>query len=416
MRVERLRLTDFRSYRELDLTLPAGLIVFYGRNAQGKSNLLEAISLIATTRSFRTSSEREAIRWGAPGRFARVVGDVARSRDHLEIEVILAEGVDDPAVSATTTPSEAAPAPPSTATYRKRVRVNGAPRRALDLVGQAPVVVFAPTDLDLVTGGPAQRRHFLDLTLCQTNHTYCRTLSQYQKVIAQRSALLRRIREGLDTPQSLAYWDDQMTRLALPIMRERADFLARASLVAARVYAALGADEDGAAEGASEAALRLDYRPSYQPPAEASGEAEAAAAGRMRAALEAVRRREIAQGANVLGPHRDDVGFLAGGVDLATYGSRGQQRTVALALKLAELQYIEAETGEQPVLLLDDVLSELDPQRREDLLAAVRGLDQTLVTTTDLTIAPAEALREATIFEVRGGAVIQKPPAMEAGG
>ena len=229
MRVERLRLTDFRSYRELDLTLPAGLIVFYGRNAQGKSNLLEAISLIATTRSFRTSSEREAIRWGAPGRFARVVGDVARSRDHLEIEVILAEGVDDPNVSATTPPSEAAPAPPSTATYRKRVRVNGAPRRALDLVGQAPVVVFAPTDLDLVTGGPAQRRHFLDLTLCQTNHTYCRTLSQYQKVIAQRSALLRRIREGLDTPQSLAYWDDQMTRLALPIMRERADFLARAS-------------------------------------------------------------------------------------------------------------------------------------------------------------------------------------------
>ena len=136
----------------------------------------------------------------------------------------------------------------------------------------------------------------------------------------------------------------------------------------------------------------------------------------MRAALEAVRRREIAQGANVLGPHRDDVGFLAGGVDLATYGSRGQQRTVALALKLAELEYIEAETGEQPVLLLDDVLSELDPQRREDLLAAVRGLDQTLVTTTDLTIAPAEALREATIFEVRGGAVMQKPPAAEAGG
>src|SRR5512142_2642840 len=140
MRMERLRLTDFRGYRELDLTLPPGLIVFYGRNAQGKSNLLEAISLLATTRSFRTSSEREAIRWGAPGRFARVVGDVARSHDQLEIEVILAEGVDDPTVSAMTPPSEAAPAPPTTATYRKRVRVNGAPRRALDLVGQAPVV------------------------------------------------------------------------------------------------------------------------------------------------------------------------------------------------------------------------------------------------------------------------------------
>jgi DNA replication and repair protein RecF len=133
----------------------------------------------------------------------------------------------------------------------------------------------------------------------------------------------------------------------------------------------------------------------------------------MRTALEAVRRREIAQGVNVLGPHRDDLGFLAGGVDLAIYGSRGQQRTVALALKLAELEYIEAETGEQPALLLDDVLSELDPQRREDLLAAVRGLDQTLVTTTDLTIAPASALRQATIYEVRGGAITKKPPMPE---
>lgn len=417
MRVERLRLTDFRSYRELDLTLPAGLTVFYGRNAQGKSNLLEAISLIATTRSFRTSTEREAIRWGAPGRFARIVGDIARRHDHLEIEVILAEGMDDTATTAPT--SETAPAPSSATTFRKRVRVNGSPRRAIDLVGMAPVVVFAPTDLDLVTGGPSQRRHFLDLTLCQTHHAYCRTLSQYQKVIAQRSALLRRIREGLDTPQSLAYWDDQLVRLALPIMRERANFLERASVAAARVYAALASDDElttNAADGSASAddtALRLDYRPSYAQPL--AGATEAEQTQQMRAALEAVRRREIAQGANVLGPHRDDLGFLAGGVDLAIYGSRGQQRTVALALKLAELEYIEAETGEQPALLLDDVLSELDPQRREDLLAAVRNLDQTLVTTTDLTIAPASALEHATIFEVRGGAIIKKSPAHEAG-
>jgi len=410
MRVERLRLTDYRSYRELDLTLPSGLVVFYGRNAQGKSNLLEAISLIATTRSFRTSSEREAIRWGAPGRFARVVGDIARSRDHLEIEVILAEGVEDAATVAPA--SESAPAAMAAGAFRKRVRVNGAPRRAIDLVGTAPVVVFAPTDLDLVTGGPSLRRHFLDLTLCQTHHNYCRALSQYQKVIAQRSALLKRIREGLETPQSLAYWDDQLVRLALPIMRERADFLERVGAAAARVYAALASDEKDA-QPDPEAALRLEYRPSYQDSAaaiDAEGDSGEQAAARMRAALEAVRRREIAQGVNVLGPHRDDLGFLAGGVDLATYGSRGQQRMVALALKLAELEYIEAETGEQPALLLDDVLSELDPQRREDLLLAVRGLDQTLVTTTDLTIAPASALRQATIFEVRGGAITKKPP------
>jgi DNA replication and repair protein RecF len=338
--------------------------------------------------------------------------------------VILAEGVEDGAATApTNAPSATTPA--AATTFRKRVRVNGAARRAIDLVGTAPVVVFAPTDLDLVTGGPSQRRHFLDLTLCQTRHSYCRALSQYQKVIAQRGALLKRIRDGLETPQSLAYWDDQLARLALPIMRERADFLERASVAAARVYAALASDDAGtdagAESGADEAAqapLRLEYRPSYQGYQDAAtadgAEADAAQqAARMCAALEAVRRREIAQGANVLGPHRDDLGFLAGGVDLAIYGSRGQQRTVALALKLAELEYIEAETGEQPALLLDDVLSELDPQHRKDLLAAVRGLEQTLVTTTDLAIAPSEALRQATIFEVRAGAVIQKPPMPE---
>ncbi len=407
MRVERLRLTDFRSYRELDLTLPAGLTIFYGRNAQGKSNLLEAISLISTTRSFRTSSEREAIRWGASGRFARVVADIARSRDTLEIEVLLAEGVEDN--TATTPTSERAPAETTSATFRKRVKVNGAPRRAIDLVGQAPIVVFAPTDLDLVTGGPAQRRHFLDLTLCQTHPAYCRSLSRYQKVIAQRSALLKRIREGLETPQSLAYWDDQLTQLAIPIMQERANFLERASASAARVYAALDGAEapDEHASDESEG-LRLVYRPSYQPTLTPGSDAEQQRRG-MLSALEGVRRREIAQGANVIGPHRDDVGFFAGGVDLAIYGSRGQQRTVALALKLAELEYIEAETGEQPALLLDDVLSELDPQRREDLLTAVQGLDQTLVTTTDLTIAPVNALHRATLYEVSAGAVTKKP-------
>ncbi len=409
MRVERLRLTDFRNYRELDLTLPGGLVIFSGRNAQGKSNLLEAVSLIATTRSFRTATDREAVRWDAAGRFARIVGDVVRRQDRLEIEVILAEAVDE---SMRAGADERAPAPG----FRKRVRVNGAPRRAMDLVGLAPVVVFAPTDLDLVIGGPSDRRRLLDLTLCQTNRQYCRTLSQYQKVIAQRGALLRRIRDRLESPQSLDYWDDQLTRLALPLMRERSTFLERATAVAARIYARLaGADSEPDVEELealeSETPtpeLRLIYKPSYQGVSTGDEETDARA---MRAALEAVRRREVAQGANVLGPHRDDVAFFDGEIDLATYGSRGQQRSVALAVKLAELEYIEAATGEQPILLLDDVLSELDAQRREDLLLAVRDLDQTLVTTADLSVAPSSALDRATVFTVRGGRVSRQETA-----
>jgi DNA replication and repair protein RecF len=285
-----------------------------------------------------------------------------------------------------------------------------------------------------VVGEPSQRRRFLDLTLCQVRPAYCRALSQYQKVLAQRAALLRRIRDGEESPAALAFWDEQLATLAAPIMRERAAFLGQAEVAAARVYATLARDErlpddatdagidaespdtgeappdgsaassDGSGDASVPAELRLAYRPSYKG-ALAVEEAELVAA--FRAQLVELRRREIAQGVNVLGPHRDDLAFLletpAGPVDLAIYGSRGQQRSVALALKLAELEYIETETGDQPILLLDDVLSELDAQRRADLLLAVRDLEQVMLTTTDLATLPPEALARARVYDVRGG-------------
>jgi DNA replication and repair protein RecF len=410
MRVERLRFTDFRNYRELDLALPGGLVVLQGRNAQGKSNILEAIGLIATSRSFRTNSEREAVRWGAPGRFARIEATVARDHDPLTVEIVVA---DPQATIPGETPSVTPTPMPPGAPFRKRIRVNGLARRAMDLLGQVTVVVFAPTDLDLVIGSPSERRRFLDLTLCQVHPAYCRALSQYQKVIAQRAALLRRVRENEESPHALAYWDEQLARLAAPIMRGRATFLRQAEVSAARVYAALTHDEEdedadaalaGAANGQriERAGLRIVYEPSYDGALEGDDEQVAAA---MRARLVELRRREIAQGVNVLGPHRDDLAFFAGPVNLATYGSRGQQRTVALALKLAELEYIEAETGDQPILLLDDVLSELDAQRRADLLEAVRDLDQVLLTVTDVSSLPEAALIRAHVFTVRAGRV-----------
>jgi DNA replication and repair protein RecF len=433
MHLERLRLTDFRNYADLELALRPGLIVLRGRNAQGKSNVLEAVSILATSRSFRTSTERETVRWGAAGRFARVDGTVARRSDAIHVEVVVV----DAALAEAGSGIEAAPSTPAAAgpaaTFRKRIRVNGAPRRAMDLIGQVTVVVFTPRDLELVAGEPGQRRRFLDLTLCQVRPAYCRALSQYQKVIAQRSALLRRIRDGEESPHALTYWDEQLARLAAPIMRERAAFLGQAEVVAARVYAALARDEATSAaddlerrsqrtgeagSGANAAAealppdLRVEYRPSYKGPL-ATGDDEIAAG--VLARLSELRRREIAQGVNVLGPHRDDVAFLlqtpVGPMDLAIYGSRGQQRSVALALKLAELEYIEMETGDQPILLLDDVLSELDAQRRADLLLAVRDLEQVMLTTTDTASVPSEALARAQVYDVRGGGVLPVVPA-----
>jgi DNA replication and repair protein RecF len=417
VRAKRLRLTDFRNYRELDLELPRGLVVFSGRNAQGKTNLLEAISLVATSRSFRTTSEREAVRWSASGRFARVDALVQRRHDELHVEVVIADAsTNAEGAAGRPSPDPALPLPPA-APFRKRIRINGAPRRGMDLIGKVTIVVFAPSDLDLVIGSPSERRRFLDMTLCQVRPAYCRALSQFQKVLTQRAALLRRIRDGEESPHALGYWDEQLARLAAPILRERAAFVAQAGAGAARVYAALAhadeADEEGTdhaegvgtdagAEGDAQGALRLVYRPAYEGPLD--GDDEQVAAG-IRQRLGELRRREIAQGANVLGPHRDDLAFLAGVVDLSTYGSRGQQRSVALALKLAELEYIERETGDQPILLLDDVLSELDAQRRADLLTAVRGLDQVLLTTTDAGSVPAAALADAHVYRVRAGQV-----------
>jgi DNA replication and repair protein RecF len=414
MRIERLRLTDFRNYRALDLHLPGGLVVLRGRNAQGKSNVLEAASIIATSRSFRTTNDREVVRWGALGHFARVEAVVARRSDTLDVEVIVTD-------TAATTPSPTSPAPPGGLPFRKRIRVNGAPRRAMDLLGQVTVVVFSPTHLDLVIGAPSERRRFLDMTLCQVHSAYCRQLSQYHKVVTQRAALLRRIRDGEDSPSSLGFWDDQLARLAIPIMRTRAAFLARVAVPARPPFGALGGEEiaedeeagidagDSMASPGEEASagpgpLRLVYQPSYDGPLEGD---EAALVAGMIERLGQVRRREIAQGANVLGPHRDDLGFFTGEMDLAVYGSRGQQRSVALALKLAELAYIEAETGDQPILLLDDVLSELDARRRADLLEAVRDLDQVLLTVTDATDVPEEARARATLLHVRAGRVMR---------
>ncbi|MGZ3582667.1 MAG: DNA replication/repair protein RecF, partial [Ktedonobacterales bacterium] len=274
-----------------------------------------------------------------------------------------------------------------------------------------------------VIGSPAERRRFLDITLCQVHPAYCRMLSQYQKIVTQRAALLRRIRDNEDSPHALTFWDDQLATLAAPIMRQRAAFLARADVTARRVYASLAHEnefdemelaDDGTADGGvdvgarnGDTGLRLVYHPSYGGSL-AGTDAEIAAG--MKAQLAQLRRREIAQGANVLGPHRDDLAFLAGGVDLATYGSRGQQRSVALALKLAELGYIEQETGDQPILLLDDVLSELDARRRADLLEAVSGLDQVLLTTTDLDSLPDEARKSADthIYRVRAGQISER--------
>jgi DNA replication and repair protein RecF len=400
MYLHHLRLTDFRNYRALDLTLGPGSFVFVGRNAQGKTNLLEAIAMLATSRSFRTANDREVVHWDAPGRFARIEATITRQRGPLTVELLVADPTPaaEPGMTSRVPPAPTATLaepllPPLPPNLRKRIRVQGRPRRAIDLIGEVTAVTFVPADLDLVAGSPMGRRRFLDTTLCQVDAHYCRSLARYHKVLAQRAALLRSIRDSGEDPRGLTYWDEQLVELATPLMLARRQMIEQVDDIARRYHATLSGDA---------ALLRIVYRPSFAGALTAGSPEELAAA--LREQLHQLRRREIAQGVCLLGPHRDDLGFMLADRDMTIYGSRGQQRTIALALKLAELDFMRARTGDEPILLLDDVLSELDEDRRAYLLGLLAQREQVLLTTTDPASA-APALPGAHIFSVHAGQV-----------
>ena len=386
MYLSHLSLNEFRNYRHLELSLGKGLFIFYGENAQGKTNLLEAVSMLATGSSFHASSDREVVSWYAPDHITRILGNVKRGEDDVQLEMVIFDPtplkVEDQAPRTIELPAS---------TQRKRVKVNTIPKKVIDLIGQMKVVVFAPTDLHLVEGSPDERRRFLDRALCQLQPRYCQALLQYRKIITQRSALLKRIRDNQEDPGMLDYLDDKLTGLANLIIFERRRMLASLNEQTYALQEALSGGRER---------LQIVYRPSFKVD-QAWSMAEAQQ--HYRTQLREVRRKELLQGVCLLGPHRDDLEFLVNDVNMLTYGSRGQQRTVALSAKLAELAYMRACTGDEPVLLLDDVFSELDAQRRGHLLSEVLQHEQVLLTVTDLTSFPAEILAQAHIYQVIEG-------------
>jgi DNA replication and repair protein RecF len=409
MRLNHLSLTNFRNYTRLELDLPGRLTVIQGANGQGKTNLLEAIHLLATGRSPRASVERELINWLAsegPLPYARLVCDIGQDRATEKLELVLESGVN------------GAGAGP---TVRKQVRIDGAPRRGIDLVGHLRVVLFLPEDVSLVAGAPSERRRYLDIALCQIAPSYCRALSEYNRVIAQRNALLRRLRDEGGDPGQLSFWDTHMADHGSTLIHRRSVAVQILDRMAAERHLEL---TDGAER------LRLSYLPSPDPAALTGSSARQVDEARKQrlaegapvyhtATRESIRdsfltqlrgakAREIAAGNCLLGPHRDDMAFAVDGYDLRAYGSRGQQRTAALALKLAELQMMREETDDSPLLLLDDVMSELDATRRRTLLAALTGVDQAIVTTTDWGDFSSELLGQANRLRVERGTMSEE--------
>ena len=371
------------------------MVLFHGSNGQGKSNLVEALYLLAIAKSLRASSDRELVRWqsGAGESYAQVSAAAQRSTGPLRVQVDLKGAAAEGDAEAGTGEERAAPVP----SVQKYVRVNGAPRRASDLVGEINAVMFSPHDLELVLGPPSLRRRYLDILISQLDRHYLRTMQRYQRVIVQRNHLLKSVRGGRSQPDELAFWDDELVETGKYIMARRARTVRDLSDKAGPIHDELSGNGES---------LELAYRPSVETEA---GDSEEEMARSLRDALAERRPRELAQGHTVSGPHRDDITVRLDGMEAGPYASRGQCRTAVLAMKLAEAGSLRDERGQEPILLLDDLLSELDSERRAYVLGRVGRYQQSFITTADTDIIEDRFLSRMARYEVRGGRVTPLP-------
>lgn len=402
MLLTHLSLQHFRNYLSLELDLSPGPTVLLGENAQGKTNLLEAVYLLSTGRSPRATADRELMtRCLPPGELpvTRLAAEAQRAAGPLKLEMaLLAAGWLDAARGDGVRESDGGSTGKESASgsAQKRVRINGTPRRLLDLIGQLPAVLFSPEDLELVTGMPAVRRRYLDITLSQLDPRYARTLQRYQRVVVQRNHLLRLLQEGRAQEGELAFWDDALLDAGTVILSQRLAALAELGPLASAIQPRLTTGRD---------VLEVQYAPAGATVSGQLGGDPSDLRRWLATALEAARRREVALGQTVVGPHRDDLRLVVNGAPVGTFGSRGQQRTTALALKLAEAEYLRRQGGDDPILLLDDALSEMDQARRLALTEAARSFHQVLITTADPGQIPPDFLAEATRFRVVSGQV-----------
>ena len=369
MQLTNLTLTNFRSYRQLDLALGPGLTVVSGENGQGKSNLLEAVYLLAIGRSQRAVTERDLVSWEAAevGGYAIVGAALDGPNGPLELRI----GLDCREGSGTA----------------KQIRVNGAPKRASDLVGMMGAVLFAAEDIDLVFGPPRGRRRYLDVLLAQVSRRYVQALSRYQRVLAQRNTLLRALRERRAGEEELTFWDDALVREGAMVLNERWSSMTALAQAAVSAFERLSSRD----------MLSVAYVGTAAEPEDGDGERA------LREALRASRDQERARGMTLVGPHRDDLQLLLNGVEASRHASRGQARLAALALRLGEARLLAERRGDQPLLLLDDALSELDERRRQLVLEEACCYPQTIVTTADAHALPEVYLRAARHLRVQDG-------------
>jgi DNA replication and repair protein RecF len=405
MQITHLSLTNFRNYGRLEQAFYPGATLLHGNNAQGKTNLLEAIYYLATTRSPHAEYDQQLINWDAaqqedPIIVGRIVADMTgkQGAHHIEMRLIL---------------EKSRQLRNGVHSFRREVLVDKRKIRLMDLLGTLRVVLFLPEDIQLITGSPSHRRRYMDITICQIDPIYCKTLAHYNKVLDQRNALLRQIAEGTGSRDLLPIFNKELITLGAQIFTRRAAFLTNLAREAQHIH------YESLTDGGE--AIKLIYLPRIEVARSknkddmnklrSAGEwlhdhTDAAhTASHFERALTQAEVVDIARGSTSVGPHRDDWGFLLNGRSLSSFGSRGQQRTALLALKMAEIKWMEQVSGETPILLLDEVVAELDDKRRTALLGYVAHASQAILTATDPGMFTQAFLTQSTQMLVKNGRI-----------
>ncbi len=358
MILSRLLLADFRNIDRADLSFSSGMNLLYGQNAQGKTNVLEAVMVCATGRSHRTRLDSQLVQFEKKEAHIRAFVDRRQRIDKIDVHLKKEE--------------------------KKGVAVNGVSvRRSGELFGTLHTVLFSPEDLQLLKQGPGERRRFLDMELCQLSQVYYYHLQQYYKVLKQRNRLLKQIQKQRTLKDTLDAWDEQLEQYAAYLIDSRLRFTESLSAVAQSIHG-------GITNGLER--LQLQYRPHCM-------------ASELRKKWKQNLEKDISYGSTSHGPHKDDLVFLVNGIDVKSFGSQGQQRTAALSAKLAEISLIQQEAKEKPILLLDDVLSELDDRRQQDLVETIHGV-QTILTCTGVEGPVEQLAKKARIFHVKQGKIL----------
>ena len=371
MYLKDIALQNFRNYESLELSFSPSINVLIGENAQGKTNLIESIYFLAMSRSHRTSKDRELIRWESD--FAKVKGELNKKSHSVPMEIILSK-------------------------RGKNAKLNHLEQKKLsNYIGQLNVILFATEDLSLVKGSPSIRRKFIDMELGQMNKIYLHHLVQYQQILKQRNQFLKQAKHSPKFDQIyLDVLTEQLAAEGAEVLFYRFKFVNQLNAWAQQVQIDISNGKEH---------LKITYKALPDITDELSIEE---IFNRLKELYKSAQQQEIDQGTTTLGPHRDDLIFYVNGKNVQRYGSQGQQRTTALSLKLAEIELMNEITGEYPILLLDDVLSELDDSRQTHLLSSIQNKVQTFITTTSLDGVQMELLNHPLIFYVDEGTIINK--------